>query len=58
MKQFNLKPIVANLSFGDLNVISLGEEGRGRKLTLVPMASNITSEDYVEIAQRQAIQKS
>lgn len=51
MKQFNLKPIVANLSFGDLNVISLGEEGRGRKLTLVPMASNITSEDYVEIAQ-------
>lgn len=37
MKQYNLKPTLHKLSFGDLHAIALGEIGRGRHLTLVPM---------------------
>jgi hypothetical protein len=38
MKQYNLKPTLHKLSFGDLYAIALGEIGRGRHLTLVPMS--------------------
>jgi hypothetical protein len=49
MKQFGLKPTLTKLSFGELNCIMLGTEGRGRKLTIVPMASNIGESDSVKI---------
>jgi len=35
-KRHNIEPVLKNFKWGDMLVITLGEEGRGRKLTLIP----------------------
>lgn len=50
MKQYNIHPEKRKLSFGELNVLSLGERGRGRYETLVPVQGNLVESDFVELA--------
>mgnify|MGYP000845558041 CR=1 FL=1 len=49
MKPYNLYPIEKEFSWGKMNVIELGEEGRGRKLTYIPFHAPKDAQ-YVEIA--------
>ena len=53
MKQFNLIKSRHEMEFswGKIHVIALGERGRGRKLEIVPMASNISENDTVMLAE-------
>ncbi len=37
MKLWNIEPLKNKLSFGEIDAVVLGEEGRGRKRALVPM---------------------
>ena len=50
MKQYNLKPESRQFAFGALNVITLGERGRGRFETIVPMQSGLTENQAVKTA--------
>jgi len=43
MKLYNIHPYKKTFSWGEMYVISLGEEGRGRRLTLVPFQGDITN---------------
>lgn len=45
MKQFNLKPEMRTLSFGELMVIALGERGRNRYETLIPYQDDLSETD-------------
>jgi hypothetical protein len=47
MKQYNLKGQKRQLSFGELNVIVLGEKGRGRYENLIPFQNDIAENDFV-----------
>lgn len=47
MKQYNLKAVKRQMSFGELTVIALGEKGRGRYENLVPFQGDITESDFV-----------
>jgi len=47
MKQYNLIPERRQMSFGELNVIALGERGRGRYENLIPFEDGITENDFV-----------
>ena len=40
MRQYNITPEVKTFPFGDLNVLSLGEKGRGRKEAIIPVQPN------------------
>lgn len=50
MKRYNLKPFEKEFSWGKMNVIELGENGRGRHLEYVPFHAPVESR-YVEIGQ-------
>lgn len=54
MKAYNLKPSIYKASFGDLLCLQLGEDGRGRKLTLVPCERDFSSNELVSIAETRA----
>ena len=43
MKLYNIKPVKRKFSWGEMDVISLGEEGRGRRLTIIPFHANISN---------------
>jgi hypothetical protein len=47
MKQYNITFEERELPFGPLHVISLGERGRGRHETLVPIDGTITPDDLI-----------
>lgn len=51
MRQYNLKPTVKKMSFGELSVLALGERGRGRYEAIIPMASNIREHDFVKVVK-------
>lgn len=48
MKRYNINPIKRQFNWGEMDVISLGEEGRGRKSTLIPYHAKEDAE-YLEI---------
>ena len=43
MKLYNIRPYKKSFNWGEMYVISLGEEGRGRRLTLVPFQADISN---------------
>lgn len=51
MKAYNLNAISHQLSFGELVAIPLGEEGRGRSLTLIPCPEGIGNGEEVSLAE-------
>lgn len=50
MKRWNINPKKRKFSWGDMDVITLGEEGRGRKLTLIPYHAKDDAE-YLDIGK-------
>lgn len=51
MKQFNLSIEKRKMSFGELSIIALGERGRGRYESIIPIQGNIEKTDFVQISQ-------
>lgn len=49
MKAYNLNAVTHTASFGQLDTIRLGEDGRGRKLTLVSCPKGIQDGDRVSL---------
>jgi hypothetical protein len=47
MKQYNLKGNIREFPFGKLNVLTLGERGRGRYEAIVPFQSGLSETDFV-----------
>jgi hypothetical protein len=43
MKLYNIKPVKETFPWGEMNVVFLGQEGRGRKLTIVPFHADIAN---------------
>ena len=52
MKQYNLLSHrqEREMSFGKLTILALGERGRGRYESIIPFASTISENDFVDIA--------
>jgi hypothetical protein len=49
MKAYNLNAITYNASFGAVEVLKLGEEGRGRKITLVTCPKGLVDGENVTL---------
>lgn len=50
MKAYKIKPIKIAFPFGEANVITVGQEGRGRRIVYVHAPENFTGSEPIEVA--------
>lgn len=50
MRLYGIRPVKRTFSWGEMQVVELGEEGRGRELVIIPFFGDIEKDKHYEIA--------